>query len=160
MFAYVGGNPRSWTDRLGLRIEWGGWVLNNPLVRSNLVAMNAAIVAGGRSDHCFVIRITGGDRYRDPNDPTTIRSATNNSIIRQASQTSPHLIERGARAADFTVENVTTGDCSCGSPVTNLDVDQAIKGTDFSPANTSREYPNEPHTHVALPPLPQYYYRP
>ena len=158
-YAYVGGSPIVWTDALGLRIEWGNWVLNNALVRSNLVALNAAIVGAGSPDECFVIRVTGGDRYRDSGNPRIIRSATNNSVVAGASQTSPHLIERGARAADFNIENSSDPSCSC-KPVTNRVVDEALRETDFAPGNTSRDYPQAPHTHVALPPLPRFMYRP
>ncbi|MGH9692796.1 MAG: RHS repeat domain-containing protein, partial [Bryobacteraceae bacterium] len=158
-YAYVGGNPLSWRDTFGLRIDWGDFVLNNPLVRSNFEALNTAIGAMGIPDDCFVLRVTGGDRYRDPKNPKVIRSATNNQIVKNASQTSPHLIEHGARAVDFTLDN-STDICTCKKPVTNGMVDDALRSTDFAPANTARDYPDNPHTHIALPPLQRFMYRP
>jgi RHS repeat-associated protein len=157
-YIYVRANPLSWTDSLGLRIDWGNFVLNNSLVRSNFEALNTAIVSMGIPDECFVLRVTGGDRYRDPKNPRVIRSATNNEIVRNASQTSPHLIERGARAIDFTVET-SENICAC-KPVTNSMVDEALRATDFATSNTSRDYPDNPHTHIALPPLQRFMYRP
>ena len=158
-YTYAEGNPISLSDHLGLRVDWGGYVLNNPLVRGNLELLNLLIVQTGVPDDCFVIRVTGGDRYRDPNNPTVHRSSSNGSIVKDSSPTSPHLIERGARAVDFNIDNVQDP-CACTVSVTNQLVDRLLLSTNFLPANTSRAYPNAPHTHVALPPSRAFWYVP
>ena len=104
------------------------YVLNNPLVRGNLELLNLLIVQTGVPDDCFVIRVTGGDRYRDPNNPTVHRSSSNGSIVKDSSPTSPHLIERGARAVDFNIDNVQDP-CACTVPVTNQRVDRLLLST-------------------------------
>ena len=125
------------------------------MVRLNLDLLDSLIVNSGISDGCFVLRVTGGDRYRDPKNPQLIRSATNGAVVPNAAPQSPHLRERGARAIDFVVEN-SKAQCGC-APVTNAIVDQALPWTDFSLADTERNYPEGPHTHVNLPNLPKYY---
>jgi len=127
------------------------------LVRSNLILLNENIVNSGIPDDCFVLRVTGGDRYKDPKNPEIHRSATNNSIVPGSDPKSPHLIPRGARAVDLVVETV---DSPCCPQVTNQIFDSALNSTAFSPANTARDYPNAPHTHIALPPDRKYWYVP
>jgi len=111
-------------------------------------------VLRGIADDCFVLRVTGGDRYRDPSNPRLIRSSTNNKVIPNADPNSPHLIERGARAIDFVIKN--NKKCNC-KPVTDALVDELLPATDFSAVNTRRNYPEGPHTHINLPNLPQFY---
>lgn len=154
-YAYAESNPVSFVDPFGLRIDYGGYVLTNPLVRSNFDLLNSLIVRSGIDDDCFVLRVTGGDRYRDPTHPQVICSSTNNAIVPNADPHSPHLVERGARAVDFVIQNDTTK-CNC-KPVTNALVDQLLTSTDFSAANTRRNYAEGPHTHINLPNLPKYY---
>ena len=104
---YVNGDPIRLVDRLGQRVEWGNFVFHNPLVRGNLELLNLLIVQSGVSNDCFVIRVTGGDRYRDPANPKVHRSFTDGSVVKDSSQTSPHLVENGARAVDFNIENIS-----------------------------------------------------
>jgi len=135
----------NWTDKLGLRIEWNGMVINNELVRSNLERLNQAILD---SDPCitddqFVIRVTGGDRYRDRMG--RIRSVTSGMLVPDSSQTSPHLIERGARAVDVQFTGIT-----------DSQFDNALASSDFLPANTIRGY-TDGHTHIALPNRREFY---
>jgi RHS repeat-associated protein len=160
-YGYVNGNPITYRDTLGLRVDWGDFRFHNPLVLWNIRQLNREIVARGFNDDCFIIRVTGGDRYMDPDDPKIHRSATNHSIVPGSDPNSPHLRERflrdgrmrgGARAADFVLENVTNCRCYQSRPVTNADVDSALAKTAFAPGNTSRDYPDNPHSHVALPP--------
>jgi len=152
-YTYVNGNPISWADPRGLRVDYNGYVVSNPMVRINFDLLNSLIVNYGINDNCFVLLVTGGDRYRDPNNPNVIRSATNGSVIPNASPRSPHLYERGARAIDFVVRNVPG--CGC-RPVTDAVVDWALWGTDFDLNSTERDYPEGPHTHINLPNMPQY----
>jgi len=159
-YSYAGSNPLAYTDTSGLRIDWGGYAFSNLITSSNFQLLNMNLVQDGFQDDCFVLRVTGGDRYRDPEDPSVIRSSTNDEVVSDASQTSPHLVERGARAVDFSLENVSSGSCKCSKRVTNADVDAALKRTEFLPANTERDYPNAPHTHVATPPGSRYAYGP
>ena len=153
-YSYVGNNPLSWTDPAGLMVAYNGYVVSNPSVRLNFDILNSLIVNSGIDDNCFVLSVTGGDRYRDKNDPSVIRSATNGSVISNASKRSPHLRDRGARAIDFVVQNKKG--CGC-KPVTDATVDQALLGTDFDLSSTERNYPEGPHTHINLPNAPQYY---
>jgi RHS repeat-associated protein len=157
VYSYAGRSPLQFVDPFGLRVEWGNFVLNNPLVRSNLIQLNQNIVNSGISDDCFVLRVTGGDRYRDPKNPNTHRSATDNTIVRGSDKNSPHLIERGARAVDLVVEKKGG---PCCPPVTSQVLDSALSNTAFAPSNTARHYPNAPHTHVALPPDPAFWFTP
>ncbi len=154
-YTYAESNPVSFADPFGLAIDYGGYVLSNPLVRQNFDLLNSLIVQSGISDDCFILRVTGGDRYRDPSNPSLIRSATNNAVVPNADPHSPHLVDRGVRAIDFTIQN-NTKQCDC-KPVTNALVDQMLMSTDFSAANTRRNYPEGPHTHINLPNLPKYY---
>jgi len=153
-YSYVNGNPITWADPNGLRVDYNGYVVSNPMVRLNFDLLDSLIVNSGIDDNCFVLLVTGGDRYRDPSNPSLIHSATNGSVIPNASPHSPHLGERGARAIDFVVRN--TQGCGC-KPVTDAIVDQALWGTDFDLNSTERNYPEGPHTHVNLPNAPQYY---
>jgi hypothetical protein len=124
------------------------------MVRLNFDLLNSLIVNSGIDDNCFELLVTGGDRYRDSQNPSLIRSATNGAVIPNASPHSPHLRERGARAIDFVVRN--NGTCGC-KPVTDTVVDQALWGTDFDLSSTERNYPEGPHTHINLPNAPQHY---
>jgi hypothetical protein len=141
------------TDSKGLQIDWGQWVITNPQVLLNFSRLNAAIDASGIPDDCFTLRVTGEDRYRDPANPNVHQSATPPyDVIPSSDRNSPHLIERGARAIDFTIVN-NQNSCHC-KPVTDSLVDGVLKATDFTPENTRRDYPNAPHTHLNLPPMP------
>jgi hypothetical protein len=153
-YSYVGNNPVTWTDPAGLRVDYNGYVVSNPMVRLNFDILNSLIVQSGIDDTGFVLSVTGGDRYRDPNNPSLIRSTTNGSVIPNASPHSPHLGERGARAIDFVVQNKKG--CGC-KPVTDAVVDQALWGTDFDLSSTQRNYPEGQHTHINLLNAPQYY---
>jgi len=153
-YSYVGNNPLSWTDPAGLMVAYNGYVVSNPGVRLSFDILNSLIVNSGIDDNCFVLSVTGGDRYRDRNDPSVIRSATNGSVISNASTRSPHLRDRGARAIDFVVQNKKG--CGC-KPVTDATVDQALLGTDFDLSSTERNYPEGPHTHINLLNARQYY---
>jgi RHS repeat-associated protein len=144
-YSYAGNSPVNWIDPLGLRIEWG-YVITNPLVRSNLERLNQTIINFDYSNNDFVLRITGGDRYRDKDGH--IRSLTDDSIVCDSSQTSPHLIERGARAVDLQVIGIS-----------NELFDRALRMTDFSSANTRRNY-KDGHTHINLPNIRKFYIMP
>jgi RHS repeat-associated protein len=146
LYLYDTNNPINLIDILGLRIDMGNYVVKNQNVRDNLVSLNQEIVNSGIPDDNFVLKVTGGDRFRDPEG--IIRSSTTNEPVPNSSQTSPHLIERGARAIDLQVIGVDD------------DIfDKALKKTEFLPANTLRDYPDG-HTHIALPNRPEYYYIP
>jgi hypothetical protein len=136
-------------------------VFSNEQVVSNFEKLNSLIHDLEPSDNCVVLRVTGGDRYRDPNDPRVIRSATNDAVIPNADPHSPHLDEKGARAIDFVVENQGQGGqggCTQGCwPLTDSDIDVLLLMTDFAPHNTQRNYPEGPHTHVNLPNRPRFY---
>lgn len=154
-YSYVESNPLRWTDPEGLRIDWNGYVFFNPQVYSNFVLLNSLIVNSGVPDNCFVLSVTGGDRFRDPSNPNRHLSVTNGQVVAGSDPRSPHLIERGARAIDFNVSNDPA--CAC-NPVTDATIDKYLRATDFLPAN--RNYPNAPHTHTQLPNRPQYYPNP
>jgi len=136
-------------------VDYNGYVVSNPMVRINFDLLDSLIVNSGIDDSCFVLLVTGGDRYRDPNNPQLIRSATNGAVIPNASPHSPHLVERGARAIDFVIRN-RNQKCGCKA-VTNALVDQLLPWTDFSLTDTERNYPEGPHTHINLPNAPQFY---
>jgi RHS repeat-associated protein len=140
LYAYVANSPTRWTDPLGLRIEWGNYVLNNPYVHANLHRLNQELINQGRSNNDFTLRITGGDRYVDSQG--NIRSSTTQEIVR-TTRTSEHLIENGARGVDLNV-----------SGANKRDFDRALRNTDFLPENT-RRYPDG-HTHIALPRRPEF----
>jgi RHS repeat-associated protein len=160
-YAYVQGDPVSRADRLGLRVDWGGYVFHNSMTTGNLEMLNWLVVLSGVPDDCFVIRVTGGDRYRDPTNPNIHRSSTDHSIVDDSSSTSPHLVENGARAVDFNLDSINDPcRCSSGPQATNNLIDALLPFTGFSSANTSRDYPNAPHTHIALPNTRAYRYRP
>jgi len=139
----VGGNPVSFIDPLGLRIEWNDYIFSNLKVIRNLIRLNEEIIKLGKKDDEFVLSVTGGDRFKDSQG--NIRSATTYEIIQNSSSTSPHLTERGARAVDL-----------CVSGVSNESFDKALKKTEFLPDNTERNY-QDTHTHIALPNLINYY---
>jgi len=146
VYKYALNSPINFTDALGLRIDWGNYVISNPAVKSNLERLNQALIDARGCDD-FVLKVTGGDRYIDADG--NVRSSTDNSIIpgSDASKT-PHNVAKGGRAVDFTHEGVT-----------DAEVDRALQeGTDFNPGETAHEaeYPNAPHTHVGLPNLKKY----
>ena len=144
-YAYVRNSPTTFRDPLGLRIEWGNFVLNNPYVIANLYKLNQAIIDSGVPSDQFVLQITGGDRYIDRDGKA--RSATNNEIVGDTK--SEHIIKNGARGVDLKVTGLSEGKM--------LD---ALPGTDFSPDLTVPEakYPKGPHTHLALPKGPNCQY--
>jgi RHS repeat-associated protein len=154
-YAYTGNRPIDFVDSFGLRVNQNGIVLSNPLVLASLQALNSLIAQSGVADDCFVLLITGGDRYRDPKNPHVIRSASNNRIISNSDPNSPHLDSKGARAVDFVIQN--KGGCGCDTPVTDALVDQLLPSTNFNPPDTRRNYPEGPHTHVNLPNRVMYY---
>lgn len=119
-----------------------GYAFSNPRVVDNLKRLRQAIVHQGISADDFSIRVSGGDRDRDTDG--VIRSSTNHEVVKGASPTSPHLVERGARAADIVVKGVP-----------REVFERALSETEFLPANT--QYYEDGHTHVALPNRPEYY---
>jgi uncharacterized protein RhaS with RHS repeats len=154
-YGYFEANSVLFTDSVGLEIDWGHWVFTNPQVLANFAKLNSAIVASGIADNCFTLRVTGGDRYQEPGNPNIHRSMTPPyDVVPNSDRHSPHLIERGARASDFVIEN--DGDlCKC-KRVTDGLIDSLLPQTEFSPANTRRNYPTGAHTHLNLPALPQF----
>ena len=171
MYGYANGDPLNNSDPFGLcamclgaaagaalataplpqTINPDGYVLSNPAVRLNVMKLYVALDRESGNPG-FEFRVTGGDRYQHTSTYNSanggtrtlveIRSRTNGSVVSGSSRTSPHLESRGARAVDLRINGV--------SPAI---VDEAIKNsTAFSPANTARDYPDAPHTHVALPP--------
>jgi hypothetical protein len=126
----------------GRNLNPDGYVFNNPQVPENVQKLHDGI-AGELGTADFVFQVTGGDRYIGPDG--RIYSATDGSLISASSLTSPHLIERGARAADLRVDGVP-----------NEVFDRVLRTqTDFLPANTIRGY-DDGHTHVALPNTPEF----
>jgi RHS repeat-associated protein len=152
-YSYALNDPLVLLDATGLRVELNGYVLNNAYVISNLSALNQAIVDQGIPDDCFILSVTGGDRYRDRSGRH--RSVTNNQVVSKSDPNSPHLVERGARAVDLKIINVTTGRCMCVPRVDSTIFDVALGKTDFSPRATIRNY-SDGHTHINLPPLPRF----
>jgi RHS repeat-associated protein len=140
-YAYVRNRPTTLRDPLGLRIDWGGYVLTNPIVISNLQWLNQNIINSGFNDNQFTIRVTGGDRYIDRSG--VIRSLTNNSIVEESAKNSPHLIEEGARGVDFTISGVS-GDV----------LEKALQGTEFDLSKTYQERRRDRHGHTSLPDEP------
>src|SRR2546422_539431 len=151
-YAYVLDHPINNVDSLGLRVDFGNYVIGNSYVIANLERLNQQIVNQGIPDDKFVLRVTGGDRYINTDDGL-LRSLTDNTFVstkpNQDPKLSPHLRENGARAVDLDVVGVS-----------NDVVDKALKKTDFEPARTSRDYPDAPHTHIELPKNPKFYYQP
>lgn len=155
-YGYVSGSPLSLTDRLGLKIDWGNFVVSNPRVRSNFERLNALVVETGIDDECFVLLVTGGDRYRrSPKKPNEHRSATNDRVISESDARSPHLVDNGGRALDFAVVNKKK-DC-CAKTVTEDLVISLLPKTEFEPSSTRREYPKAPHLHINLPNRREFY---
>jgi RHS repeat-associated protein len=134
-------------------INPGGYVVSNPIVRINAVALYVNL-ADQRGNEGFEFQVTGGDRYEcvtsfdDGNGggwrSIEHRSSTNHSVIDGSSSTSPHLEQRGARALDLRIRGVD-----------DSAVNAAIRRSQFSPSGTRRGYPDG-HTHVALPNQPQF----
>jgi RHS repeat-associated protein len=144
LYSYTANNPINFIDPSGLLINWGNYIIHNSHVRENLINLNQQIVNSGIPNTQFTLRGTGGDRYRDDNGG--IRSATDNSVVRDSARNSPHILERGARAVDLQVVGV------------NDDVfDSALGNTAFSPRDTLRNY-TDGHTHINLPNQQRYYW--
>jgi hypothetical protein len=131
-----------WADALGLRIEWGKIVINNPIVIANLYRLNQAIIKQGKANNAFTIRITGGDRFIDSQG--NFVSLTDFSMIPPSAtnRKSEHLIENGARGVDLVINGIN-----------RQEFDRALMDTDFSRFNTI-PYPD--HIHIALPDLPKF----
>lgn len=144
LYAYVGNNPVNLVDPLGLRIEWGLFVFNNPRVRANLEQLNREIVKLGIPNDQFVLKISGGDRFRDRCG--NIRSATDYDKVPGSDPNSPHLLKNGARGVDLYQQGVS-----------DEVFDTALRKTEFSPEWTRRGYPSG-HTHINLQNKPGYYY--
>ena len=153
-YAYALSSPVDLVDPTGLRVDYNGYDVSNPQVRLNFDILDALIVQSGIDDNCFVLLVTGGDRFRDPADPQTILSAKTGSVVGNSSPTTPHLRDNGARAIDFVIRNKKKCDCK---PVTDALVDEVLPWTDFDPRYTRRNYPEGPHTHVTLPTASKYY---
>ena len=136
-------NPVNFIDALGLRIEWNHYVLSNLSVIRNLIRLNQEIINLGKKDDEFVLSVSGGDRFIDSEG--NVRSITTYEIVPESTSTSPHLVERGARAVDL-----------CVTGVTNNLFDRALKNTEFLPENTER-YSDRSHTHIALPNSREFY---
>jgi hypothetical protein len=152
LYAYAGSNPVSYSDPYGLcptppcqdnpysirvggrELNPDGYVLTNSVLRSNIAQLYQEIVNKVGNDR-FTFQVTGGDRYRDSEG--AIRSATNNEVVTNSSPTSPHLQERGARAADLRIQGVS-----------DATVNDAAKKTDLNPPTRGYE---DGHTHVQLP---------
>lgn len=149
LYAYVGNNVVNARDPLGLRIDWGDNVFTNPYVVANMNKMNQALVNAGFPDDTFLIRITGGDRYIDSQG--NHRSVTDDSIVGDSDQTSPHLLIRGARGVDFNITGVS---------------DEAMLATlwfftsftqDYSSSGTYYDRrPGKEHWHTHLPNIPPF----
>jgi len=148
-YPYALNDPLVLFDALGLKVQFNGYVLNNAYVVSNLFTLNQAIVNQGIPDECFILNVTGGDRYRDRSGRH--RSVTNNQVIRNSDPNSPHLVQRGARAVDLKIINVANQRCRCVPSLTTDIFDRALGGTDFNPASTRRDYADG-HIHLNLPP--------
>jgi RHS repeat-associated protein len=143
LYRYALGDPANLLDPDGRRIEYGGFVLCNDLLHQNLARLNDAIARlGNCRDEDFTLRITGGDRFRDPQGRH--RSSTTNEVVPNSDRNSPHLRDNGARAVDISVEGVS-----------NELFDAALRLTDFLSANTRRYA--DGHTHIALPNRPEFY---
>jgi RHS repeat-associated protein len=133
-YLYAFSNPTLFIDLFGLDVVYNGNVVLNPQVRDNLNKLDAALPGD--------VFVTGGDRYRGANGDVV--SASNDQVIPNASQTSPHLYGRGARAIDIVVPGATNEQVA----------DVAKNKTGFSPGNT--EHYSDGHTHLALPPYSSY----
>ena len=158
VYGFAGGDPINFSDPLGLlpslemaalvagplpnSMNKGGYVVSNALVRANVRDLYSRL-ASQHSNKDFEFQVTGGDRYADSDG--NHRSRTDDSVVKDSDEHSPHLESRGARAVDLRIRGVTDGT-----------VDAAIAGTMFLPANTNRNYTDR-HTHVALPNERKYY---
>ena len=124
-YAHALNDPLILLDIAGLRVQLNGYVLNNGYVISNLVTLNQEIINQGVPDHCFILNVTRGDRYRDPSGRH--RSVTNNQVIPLSDPNSPHLVSRGARAVDLKITNVAGAGCQCVPAVDQTVFDNALK---------------------------------
>ena len=142
----------NFVDLFGLKIDWGKFVLKNPIVRAELQGLNDAIVATGKSDDSFTIRVTGGDRYLfecSEQGPVVVSATNHKTVPNSNPNKSPHLVERGARAVDLKYDGITE----------EL-FDKVLKGkTKFQSLATRSDY-DDGHTHISLPNLKKYYYKP
>lgn len=136
LFGYASANPVTFVDPNGLEVIYNDQVVYNPRVRRNLERLDAALPGD--------VIVTGGDRYRD--DSGAIISTSNNEVVKNASETSPHLYENGARAVDIAVPGATPEQIA----------DAAHAHTEFFPPNT--KHYADGHTHLALPPTAEYNY--
>jgi RHS repeat-associated protein len=146
-YSYVVSSPVLLVDSLGLEIDWGGYILSNADVVQNLQKLNDELVNAGFLDGCFVLRVTGGDRYLDSR--RRVRSLTDNSIVANSTANSPHLIGRGARAVDLQLEKGRAPMC-CANEPKDSDVDNAVRKTSFDFRLSTRAYPDR-HLHLGLP---------
>lgn len=143
LYAYVASNPLNFTDYLGLRIDWGNYVISNPAVRSNLEKLNQALIDARGCDD-FVLKVTGGDRFIDPQG--NVRSSTTGEIVPGSDPNkTPHDVAKGARAADFTHEGLT-----------DAEVDKALDQTTRR-SSTQVKQPMRPGT--PTPPIPTWDFR-
>jgi hypothetical protein len=162
LYGFANGDPINFSDPFGLKADCekpgdpscsikvdgrelnpDGYVLGNEQVRTNVAKLYSALVESvGNSN--FTFQVTGGDRVQGSDGQ--IRSSSNGGVISESSKTSPHLVGRGARAADLRIRGVP-----------DAVVDRTLSAsTDFSPANIIRGYADR-HTHVALPNRRRFY---
>jgi hypothetical protein len=129
--------------------------VSNPLVRLNTVMLHANL-ADQHDNAGFEFQVSGGERYEDPSVASTnpysgtellkitIRSSTDNSAVGGSAKQTDHLARKGGTAVDLRINGVPAAT-----------VNAAIRKTGFDPNKTQRDYPNAPHTHVALPNKPR-----
>ena len=130
------------------KVNWGKYVLQNPKVKSELQKLDDNLVKMGHPDDSFIINVTGGDRYKDPNDPSRILSRTDNTPIGRSKGKSGHLESEGALAVDL----VYTG-------ITKSEFTKAWSNTDFAKGFIDDHYQEGPHTHINLPRNPVYIWK-
>ena len=176
MYGFAAGDPINFSDPFGLcplctaagvsaaatltgpafdQLNPKGFVVNNSLARLNTVALYANL-ADQRGNDGFEFQVTGGDRYEELSVVSTnaysgterlnvtIRSSTDGSMVGGSAGNSQHLDRNGGSAVDLRINGVP-----------NSTVDAAIGKTGFDPSKTRRNYPENPHTHVALPNKPR-----
>ena len=96
-YVYALSNPVTWIDPLGLEVLYGDIVLSNPVVKDQLDRIDKALPGTD-------VRVTGGDRYIDPDG--NIRSSSNNNIIPNSAKKSQHL---DGTAVDFSLSDMSPG---------------------------------------------------